>query len=131
MSVLVLVEPGEELSVQAVSLARDLGGAVHALSFTDSPELGAYGVLALAATAFAIAIFLFLILVPELTDIARPEGVLRGLQALRPRCQYPIWIRIRSCPSSSCEASINQVSIAVSSTICASMGTASHVAILL
>ena len=44
MSVLVLVEPGEELSLQAVSLARDLGGPVHALSFTDLPKLGAYGV---------------------------------------------------------------------------------------
>jgi electron transfer flavoprotein alpha subunit len=44
MSVLVLVEPGEELSLQAVSLARDLSGPVHALGFTDAPELGAYGV---------------------------------------------------------------------------------------
>jgi electron transfer flavoprotein alpha subunit len=44
MSVLVLVEPGEELSLQAVSLARDLGEPLHALAFTESPELGAYGV---------------------------------------------------------------------------------------
>ena len=45
MSVLVLVEPGEELSLQAVSLARDLGGPVHALSVGDpGAELGAYGV---------------------------------------------------------------------------------------
>jgi electron transfer flavoprotein alpha subunit len=44
MSVLVLVEPEEELSLQAVSLARDLGGPVHVLAFTDQPELGAYGV---------------------------------------------------------------------------------------
>ena len=45
MSVLVLVEPGEELSLQAVSLARDLGGPVHALSFGEvGTELGAYGV---------------------------------------------------------------------------------------
>ena len=43
MSVLVLVEPGEELSLQALSLARDLGGPVHALAF-DAAELGAYGV---------------------------------------------------------------------------------------
>ena len=43
MSVLVLVEPGEELSLQAVSLARDLGGPLHALAF-DAPDLGAYGV---------------------------------------------------------------------------------------
>jgi electron transfer flavoprotein alpha subunit len=43
MSVLVLVEPGEELSLQAVSLARDLGGPLHALAF-DSSDLGAYGV---------------------------------------------------------------------------------------
>jgi electron transfer flavoprotein alpha subunit len=43
MSVLVLVEPGEELSLQALSLARDLGGPVHALAF-DAVELGAYGV---------------------------------------------------------------------------------------
>jgi electron transfer flavoprotein alpha subunit len=45
MSVLVLVEPGEELSLQAISLARDLGGPVHALSIGSSvEELGAYGV---------------------------------------------------------------------------------------
>jgi electron transfer flavoprotein alpha subunit len=43
MSVLVLVEPGEELSLQALSLARDLGGPVQALAF-DAAELGAYGV---------------------------------------------------------------------------------------
>jgi electron transfer flavoprotein alpha subunit len=43
MSVLVLVEPGEELSLQAVSLARELGGPVHALAF-EATELGAYGV---------------------------------------------------------------------------------------
>jgi electron transfer flavoprotein alpha subunit len=43
MSVLVLVEPGEELSLQALSLARDLGGHLHALAF-DAAELGAYGV---------------------------------------------------------------------------------------
>ena len=44
MSVLVLVEPGEELSLQAISLARDLGNPVHALPF-DAAELGPYGVL--------------------------------------------------------------------------------------
>ncbi len=44
MSVLVLVEPGEELSLQALTLARDLGSPVHVLAFTDQPELGAYGV---------------------------------------------------------------------------------------
>lgn len=45
MSVLVLVEPGEELSLQAVTLARDLGGPLHALSVGDpGTELGAYGV---------------------------------------------------------------------------------------
>ncbi len=45
MSVLVLVEPGEELSLQAVSLARDLGGPVHALVVGEGvTELGAYGV---------------------------------------------------------------------------------------
>ena len=44
MSVLVLVEPGEELSLQAISLARDLGGPVHAFSTADAPGLGAYGV---------------------------------------------------------------------------------------
>jgi electron transfer flavoprotein alpha subunit len=43
MSVLVLVEPGEELSLQAVSLARSLGGPLHALAF-DASDLGAYGV---------------------------------------------------------------------------------------
>jgi electron transfer flavoprotein alpha subunit len=44
MSVLVLVEPGEELSLQAVSLARDLGGPVHAFATVNVPGLGAYGV---------------------------------------------------------------------------------------
>jgi electron transfer flavoprotein alpha subunit len=45
MTVLALVEPGEELSLQAVTLARDLGGPVHALSVGDpGTELGAYGV---------------------------------------------------------------------------------------
>jgi electron transfer flavoprotein alpha subunit len=45
MTVLVLVEPGEELSLQAISLARDLGGPVHALVVGESvAELGAYGV---------------------------------------------------------------------------------------
>ena len=45
MTVLVLVEPGEELSFQAITLARDLGGPVHALSVRDAgAELGAYGV---------------------------------------------------------------------------------------
>jgi electron transfer flavoprotein alpha subunit len=45
MTVLVLVEPGEELSFQAITLARDLGGPVHALSVGDpGTELGAYGV---------------------------------------------------------------------------------------
>jgi electron transfer flavoprotein alpha subunit len=43
MAVLALVEPGEELSLQALSLARDLGGPVHALAF-DAAELGGYGV---------------------------------------------------------------------------------------
>ena len=43
MSVLVLVEPGEELSLQALSLARELGGPMHALAF-EATELGAYGV---------------------------------------------------------------------------------------
>ena len=45
MSVLVLVEPGEELSLQAISLARDLGGPLHALSVGEAVSgLGAYGV---------------------------------------------------------------------------------------
>jgi electron transfer flavoprotein alpha subunit len=45
MSVLVLVEPGEELSLQAISLARDLGGPLHALAIGQpGTELGAYGV---------------------------------------------------------------------------------------
>ena len=45
MSVVVLVEPGEELSLQAVTLARDLGGPLHALSVGEpGTELGAYGV---------------------------------------------------------------------------------------
>jgi hypothetical protein len=49
-----------------------------------SLQLGAYGALALAAAVFALVIFLFLILVPELTDIARLDGVLRALRAVRP-----------------------------------------------
>jgi electron transfer flavoprotein alpha subunit len=45
MSVLVLVEAGEELSLQAISLARDLGSPVHALAVGESVTgLGAYGV---------------------------------------------------------------------------------------
>ena len=43
MTVLVLVEPGEELSLQAISLARDLGGPVHGFSPAEVPGLGAYG----------------------------------------------------------------------------------------
>lgn len=49
-----------------------------------SLQLGSYGALALAAAVFALVVFLFLILVPELTDIARLDGVLRALRALRP-----------------------------------------------
>jgi electron transfer flavoprotein alpha subunit len=45
MPVLVLVEPGEELSLQAISLARDLGSPVHALAIGEAVTgLGAYGV---------------------------------------------------------------------------------------
>jgi electron transfer flavoprotein alpha subunit len=47
MSVLVLVEPGEELSLQAITLARDLGSPVHAAVIADSSvaaSLGPYGV---------------------------------------------------------------------------------------
>jgi electron transfer flavoprotein alpha subunit len=45
MSVLVLVEPHEELSLQAISLARDLGRPLHGLSVGEAgTELGAYGV---------------------------------------------------------------------------------------
>jgi electron transfer flavoprotein alpha subunit len=45
MSVLVLVEPAEELSLQAISLAREFGGPVHALTVGEpGTELGAYGV---------------------------------------------------------------------------------------
>jgi electron transfer flavoprotein alpha subunit len=45
MTVLTLVEPGEELSFQALSLARDLGDSVHAFTVGDPmAELGAYGV---------------------------------------------------------------------------------------
>jgi hypothetical protein len=49
-----------------------------------SLQLGAYGVLALAAAVFALVVFLFLILVPELTDIARLDGVLRALRGVHP-----------------------------------------------
>jgi electron transfer flavoprotein alpha subunit len=44
MSVLVLVEPGEELSLQAVSLARELGEPLHAFAVGHATGLGAYGV---------------------------------------------------------------------------------------
>jgi len=45
MSVLVLIEPNEELSLQAISLARDLGDPLHALVVGEAvTELGAYGV---------------------------------------------------------------------------------------
>jgi electron transfer flavoprotein alpha subunit len=44
MSVLALVEPGEELSLQALTLARDLGEPLHAFSTSDDSGLGAYGV---------------------------------------------------------------------------------------
>jgi len=44
MAVLALVEPGEELSLQALSLARDLGEPLHAFSVAEDPSLGAYGV---------------------------------------------------------------------------------------
>ena len=43
MAVLALVEPDEELSLQALSLARDLGEPLHALTF-DAAELGSFGV---------------------------------------------------------------------------------------
>jgi electron transfer flavoprotein alpha subunit len=46
MAVLALIEPGEELSLQALSLARELGEPVHAAVIGDSSitGLGAYGV---------------------------------------------------------------------------------------
>jgi len=44
MTVLALVEPGEELSLQALSLARDLGEPLHAFTTAEDAGLGAYGV---------------------------------------------------------------------------------------
>jgi len=44
MAVLALIEPQEELSLQALSLARDLGEPLHAFVVGNAPELGAYGV---------------------------------------------------------------------------------------
>jgi electron transfer flavoprotein alpha subunit len=44
MPVLALIEPGEELSLQALSLARELGEPLHAFTVGDAPGLGAYGV---------------------------------------------------------------------------------------
>jgi len=45
MAVLALVEPNEELSLQAISLARDLGSPLHAFTVGEpGSELGAYGV---------------------------------------------------------------------------------------
>jgi electron transfer flavoprotein alpha subunit len=42
--VLALIEPGEELSLQALSLARELGEPLHAFTVGDAAGLGAYGV---------------------------------------------------------------------------------------
>jgi len=45
MPVLALIEPNEELSLQALSLARDLGQPIHAFAVGEAHvELGAYGV---------------------------------------------------------------------------------------
>jgi len=44
MAVLAFVEPNEELSFQALSLARDLGEPLHAFTVGDAAALGAYGV---------------------------------------------------------------------------------------
>jgi electron transfer flavoprotein alpha subunit len=44
MAVLAFVEPDEELSFQALSLARDLGQPLHALALGEAAGLGAYGV---------------------------------------------------------------------------------------
>ena len=44
MAVLALVEPNEELSLQALSLARELGEPLHAFTVGHAPGLGAYGV---------------------------------------------------------------------------------------
>jgi electron transfer flavoprotein alpha subunit len=44
MPVLALIEPDEELSLQALSLARELGEPLHAFAAGDAPDLGAYGV---------------------------------------------------------------------------------------
>lgn len=71
-----VVASSESVMTRALSVVLGLA--------PGSLQLGAYGTLALAAVAFAIAIFVFLILVPELTDIARLDGVLRGLRGLHP-----------------------------------------------
>jgi electron transfer flavoprotein alpha subunit len=42
--VLALIEPHEELSLQALSLARELGEPLHAFSVGEASGLGAYGV---------------------------------------------------------------------------------------
>jgi electron transfer flavoprotein alpha subunit len=46
MAVLAFVEPGDELSLQALSLARELGRPLHAavIGNSSTPGLGAYGV---------------------------------------------------------------------------------------
>jgi electron transfer flavoprotein alpha subunit len=44
MAVLALVEPHEELSLQALSLARELGEPLHAFTTSEDAGLGAYGV---------------------------------------------------------------------------------------
>ena len=78
MSVLVLVEPGEDLSLQAISLARDLGNPVHALAF-DATELGPYGVetvhLAEHDQLSAYAPAAWAACLEQLIDQVQPDGV--------------------------------------------------------
>ena len=77
MSVLVLVEPGEELSLQAVSLARDLGGPVHAFATAEVPGLGAYGVQTLHVTHLdAYAPAAWAACLEQLIDQIQPSAVL-------------------------------------------------------
>jgi electron transfer flavoprotein alpha subunit len=79
MSVLVLVEPGEELSLQAVSLARDLGGPVHAFSTAPVPGLGAYGVQTLHVAddqrLSAYAPGAWAACLEQLVDVVQPDAV--------------------------------------------------------
>jgi electron transfer flavoprotein alpha subunit len=77
MSVLALVEPGEELSLQALSLARELGEPVHAFVVGEAAtELGAYGVQTVHTTELdAYAPAAWAACIEQLIDRIQPTAV--------------------------------------------------------